>query len=201
MAATGSRAPVARRVLASSGMRGRTLVLASLLLLPLAAPAEELNRVAIGDLPGTDGRWQEGAVVVRAPAGEVQRWLSDVRDWPARFPDVEWSRDVGTTADGRRIIRFRSRAIGRPMTIRIRERPGLIAYDGEGKDVTTQGKNWVEPLDGERTRVILQTTAEVHGALGTFVSARMKRDRARRKLAADLGAIVKLANGSAATRP
>ena len=177
-------------------MRSRRILwLLAGVLLPLAVPAEELNRVAIGDLPGTHGSWQEGQVIVAAPASEVQRWLSDTRTWPSRFPDVQWTQELGTTSDGRRIVRFRSRTIGRPLTVRLRERPGLIAYDGEGKDVTTQGKNWIEPLGRDRTRVVMQTSAEVHGALGAFVSAKMKRERARRKLARDLDAIVKLAGG------
>lgn len=162
----------------------------------LSAPsgsAEELNRVVIGDLPGSGGRWQSGEVVVDAPAAKVQQWLSDAADWPARFPDVRWSKQVGSTSDGRRVVRFQSRAIGRTLTIRIREKPGLITYEGEGKDVTTRGKNYIEPLGGGRTRVVLQTTAEVHGALGAFVSDKMKRDRAQRKLSADLRALVDLA--------
>jgi hypothetical protein len=158
------------------------------------ATAQELNRVAIGDLPGTNGAWQRGEVVVAAPAAEVQRWLSDTSAWPNRFPDVEWSRQLGTTADGRRIVRFRSRTIGRPITVRIREQPGLLSYEGEGKDVTTRGKNYVERVDDRRTRVVLQTTSDVHGALGAFVSNDSKRDRERRKLAADLDALVKLSS-------
>lgn len=177
-------------------MRARWSWLAPCVLLSSVATAGELNRVSIGDLPGSDGRWQQGEVVVPAPAARVQAWLSDAGGWPGRFPDVEWARELGTTPDGRRVVRFRSHAIGRPMTIRIRERPGLIAYDGAGKDVTTQGKNWVEPLGPDRTRVVLQTTADVHGALGAFVTAKMKRQRARKKLAADLNALVRLSNGA-----
>ncbi|MCU1279148.1 MAG: hypothetical protein JWM53_2694 [bacterium] len=171
------------------------------LLLSLSATAQELDKVTIGDLPGTDGTWQTGEVVVAAPAAEVQAWLSDAPDWPARFPDVEWAHALGTTADGRRIVQFSSRAIGRPMTIRVREQPGLISYDGEGKDVTTRGKNYIERLGERRTRVVLQTTAEVHGAIGAFASDKMKRERARRKLTADLDALVKLANHQATTAP
>jgi carbon monoxide dehydrogenase subunit G len=169
------------------------------LVLSLSATAQELDRVTIGDLPGTNGSWQTGEVVVAAPAAEVQQWLSDAPDWPARFPDVEWAHALGTTEDGRRIVQFRSRAIGRPITIRVREQPGLIAYDGEGKDVTTRGKNYIERLGERRTRVVLQTTAEVHGAAGAFASEKMKRERARRKLSADLDALVELAHRQAAT--
>jgi hypothetical protein len=188
------RAPVAWRMRACLGMRLGSIVAVVSCVLSLSprAPAEELDRVTIGDLPGSGGRWQVGEVVVAAPAAEVQAWLSDAPAWPARFPDVTWARALGTTADGRRIIRFQSRAIGRPLTVRIREQPGLISYDGEGKNVTTRGKSYIEPLGARRTRVVLQTTAEVHGALGAFVSADMKRARARRKLTADLDALVEL---------
>jgi hypothetical protein len=191
-----------RRMRAWSGMRLAAIIAlfasaSSLLVASPDARAEELNRVAIGDLPGSDGRWQVGEVVVSAPAAEVQRWLSDTSAWPARFPDVKWSQRLGTTPDGRRIIRFQSRAIGRALTIRIREQPGLISYDGEGKDVTTRGKNYIEALGERRTRVVLQTTADVHGALGAFVSGKMKRERAERKLKADLDAVVELAKKAA----
>ncbi len=190
-------ASAVRRMRPADHMRLPSMLFVTLALLASpSATGQELNRVAIGDLPGTNGAWQEGEVVVAAPAGTVQRWLSDTADWPAHFPDVQWSRQLGTTPDGRRVVRFRSRVIGRPLTIRIREQPGLIAYDGEGKDVTTRGKNYIEPLGDGRTRVVLQTTSEVHGALGAFVSDKTKRERARRKLAADLDALVKLANGN-----
>lgn len=174
-------------------MRARPLLFAALLLAG-AASAEVLDQVWVGDVPGTKGSWQQGIVTVRAPAEEVQRWLGDTRSWPARFSDVEWVHDGGTLPDGRHLIRFRSRLIGRPITLRMREQPGLFEYDGEGKDVTTRGKSYVERVGDGRTRVVMQTTSEVHGALGAFTSAKMKRDRARRKLSSDLAAIVGMAN-------
>src|SRR5436305_1090782 len=98
----------------------------------LAAP---LNSVVVGDLPGSGGRWQSGEVTIAVPAAEVQRWFSDVRNWPARFPDDSWARDLGRTPDGRRLADFRSNAIGRTLHLQMHEQPGLITYVGSGKDV------------------------------------------------------------------
>lgn len=168
-------------------------------LLVTAATAQPVDRVSIHDLPGTDGEWQVGEVVVAAPAAQVQQWLADARDWPARFPDVQWAQDLGSTPDGRRIIRFRSRTLGRTMTVRVRERPGLIEYEGEGKDVTTQGKNIIQALDAHHARVMMQTSGDVHGALRMFATKNVKRERARKKLAADLNALVNLTHTTAST--
>jgi hypothetical protein len=180
----------------------RALAILSLLLLPSLATAQPLDRVVVHDLPNTSGKWQVGEVVVAAPAGQVQHWLSDANSWPVRFPDTQWAKRIGTTPDGRNIIRFKSRVIGRPLTIRIRERPGFMEYDGEGKDVTTQGKNFIERLDSRHTRVVMQTSSEVSGALRMFASPKTKRDRAQRKLNADLQALVRLSHATAAaSRP
>ena len=100
---------------------------------------------------------------------------------------------LGTSADGRTIVRFRSRIIGRTMTIRIRQSHAGSEYDGEGKDVTTQGKIRLDPVDARQTRVTMQTTSEVHGLAGAFASEGMKRDRARKKLRSDLEALRGLA--------
>jgi hypothetical protein len=165
----------------------------------LAAVAP-LDTVAVGDLPGTDGNWQWGAVTVAAPATVVQQWFSDAPRWAMRFPDTQWSQPLGTTADGRQVVRFRSRVIGRPITLWLRERPGNIVYDGKGKDVHTQGKLFFEPIDARHTRVILQSTSEVHGAAGLFASPKMRRDRAQRKFRADLQAVVQLSHQWGARR-
>jgi carbon monoxide dehydrogenase subunit G len=171
----------------------------STLLWVTSATAQPVDRVTVHDLPGTDGRWQAGEVVVAAPAAQVQAWLQDARNWPARFPDVQSAEELGSTPDGRHIIRFRSRVLGRTMTVRVREQPGLIEYEGEGKNVTTQGKQIIEAVDDRHTRVIMQTSADVHGALRMFVNDNMKRDRARRKLTADLNALVQLTHATAST--
>jgi hypothetical protein len=162
--------------------------------------SQPLGTITVGDVPGSDGNWQYGSVTVAAPAKEVQRWFGDASRWAARFPDTEWSEVQGRTAAGREVVRFRSHIIGRTLTLWLREQPGLITYDGEGKDVTTQGKIYITALGPERTRVIMQSTSDVHGAAGLFASAKMRRERARKKFRADLGAVVRMSNAWAAAQ-
>lgn len=165
------------------------------LLAPLAAAQPQpLNTITVGDVPGTEGNWQYGQVVVNAPAPLVQRWFSDAARWSARFPDTEWSHVRGRTADGRLVVQFRSRIIGRTLTLWLRERPGLITYDGQGKNVTTQGKIYISALGPTRTRVVMQSTSQVHGAAGIFASKKARRSRAQKKFRADLNAVIRMSN-------
>ena len=174
-----------------------TLALATLA--PAArAQTRPLGVVTVGDLPGTDARWQQGEVTVAAPAAEVQRWFTDAPRWPQRFPDDEFARVLGRTADGRQLVQFRSRILGRTINVRIREQPGLITYDGWGKGINTQGKILIQALGPNRTRVIMQTTGELHGLVGVFGKGE-KRKRALAKLRADLEAAARLARATAAT--
>jgi hypothetical protein len=163
--------------------------------LVLAGTATAAPLITTGDLPGTNGRWQQGEAIVNAPPLQVQTWLSDYGSWPDHFDDVIWTQVVGTTPDGRRVVRFRSRILERTMTIRVRDVPNQIDYEGEGPSVTTQGKIFIQDVGGGRTRVLMQTTANVHGALGAFVTEGMKRDRARKKLRSDLASLVRLSGG------
>jgi len=161
---------------------------------------QPLDVVTVGDLPGTNGAWQFGEVTVAAPADQVHRWFDEVGRWQGRFPDIEWVQALGATPDGRRIVRFRSSIIGRTMTIRMREQPGSIVYDGEGKDVTTRGKILIERRADRTTHVILQSTTEVHGAAGLFASKNLKRERAHRKFRSDLTSIARLSHTWAAAQ-
>jgi hypothetical protein len=174
-----------------------SIVVTSLAASALALP---LNTVSVGDLPGTNGSWQVGEVTVAAPPDEVQRWFSEATQWAPRFSDDAWSRDLGHAPDGTHVAEFYSRVLGRALTVRLREQPGLIAYDGSGKGITTQGKIYIMPAGPGRTRVVMQTSGQLHGALGAVVSERMKRKRALNKLEADLNAVVRLANSYATTR-
>lgn len=159
----------------------------------------QLNQVRVGDLPGTSARWQSGEVTVAAPAAEVQRWLSDAAAWPERFPDDKWAKVIGVAPDGRKVVQFRSKILGRPLTLRMREKPGSIVYDGEGKGVHTQGKILIQSLGPERTRVVMQSSAELHGATAALITEKGKRNRALKKLTADLNSIVRLSHAYAAT--
>jgi hypothetical protein len=162
------------------------------------AGAETPGAVSVGDLPGTDRRWQMGQVTVPVPAPVVQRWFSEADHWAARFPDDKWARDLGRTPDGRHVAEFHSNAIGRTLTVRMREQQGLITYDGSGKGITTQGKIFIEPAGPGQTKVIMQTTGELRGFAGAFAPESVKRKRAIKKLTADLNALVRLSNEYAA---
>jgi len=157
-----------------------------------AARAAALDQVVLGDMPNTNGAWQSGEVTVAAPPAEVQRWYSDVSRWTERFPDDKSARDLGRAPDGRRLAELHSRALGKTLTVRMRERPGLIEYDGEGRGVKTQGKIFFVPAGPGRTRVVMQTTGELHGITGVLATEDMKRDRALKKLGSDLEATVRL---------
>jgi Polyketide cyclase / dehydrase and lipid transport len=183
-------------------MRARIVasLVAGVLAVAGAAHAEQLNRVVVGDVEGTDGRWQAGQVVVAAPAKEVQRWFADVPNWPLRFPDDEKVRDFGRDDKGRRVAEFHSRSLGRTLTVHLREQPGLITYEGTGRGITTQGRVTFEALGPDRTRITIATTGELHGAVGVLVSPEMKRKRALKKLTVDLNAAVSQADAYAAAR-
>ena len=172
------------------------------LLMPLAGGGiarAQLNQVKVGDLPGSNGAWQTGEVTVAAPAEEVQRWFADAAAWPSRFPDDRWVKVMGTAPDGRQVVQFRSKILGRDLTLRLREQPGSIVYDGEGKGVRLQGKIYIQSLGPQLTHVVLQTSANLHGTTAALISEKSKRTRALKKLSSDLNAIVRLSHAYAAT--
>ncbi len=175
----------------------RTLSIVSFLSVAALAGAQPLGQVSVGDLPGTNGRWQMGEVTVAAPADEVQRWFSDAPRWPQRFPDDEYARVVGRAPDGRLVVEFKSKILGRAMTLHLRDQRGLITYDGVGKGINTQGKIMINALGPNQTRIVMQTTGELHGLVGVFGKGE-KRKRALAKLRSDLDACARLARASAA---
>jgi carbon monoxide dehydrogenase subunit G len=180
-------------------MRFTSAIVVGMMALAGAAGAQPIDQVRVGDLPGTNQDWQEGQVVVAAPAAEVQRWFTDASQWAARFPDDSDVRDYGRMADGRHVVRFHSNALGRTLTVAMTEQPGLITYEGKGKDVKTHGKIYIQPLGPSLTRITMQTTGELHGIAGVFGTENMKRSRALKKLSSDLYAAVRLSKAYAAT--
>jgi carbon monoxide dehydrogenase subunit G len=167
----------------------------SVMMVALAGAAQAATVIRLGDLPGSHGHWQQGETTLAAPQEKVRQWLTSYDQWPQLFPDIQSAQRLGATPDGRTLVRFRSRILDRTMTIRVREYPDLLAYDGEGPNVTTQGKIFIEDVGGGRTHVVMQTTAQVHGMVGIFATEGFKRDRALKKLRADLTALVHLAGG------
>jgi hypothetical protein len=174
-------------------MRARCLLLAGALAAATVAAAavEQPGDIVVGELPGTHGQWVYGEAVVAAPSTVVQRWLGDVPAWSKRYPDVQWAQSLGTNKAGEHIVRFRSSIIGRTVTLRMREAPGRITYEGEAKNVTTRGRIFVDAIDASNTRVTLQSTAEVHGLAGVFATQSLKRQRAQQKIRSDLTTLVR----------
>ncbi len=158
-------------------------------MLVLAVPAFAAGgKIEVGDVAGSDGNWQQGRAVVDAPLDQVRGWFTDFANWPANFPDVTSAKVLASGPDTAR-LRFRSRIIGRELTIDVHWTAREITYHGTGKNVAVQGKIEMRPIDAKRTEVVLQTTADVHGLAGAFASKGYKRQHAFKKLRSDLAAI------------
>jgi carbon monoxide dehydrogenase subunit G len=177
-----ARFPRAARLLA--------FVVAGVALVAVAAPAT--GPVQLGDVPGTNGQWQQGSSVIAAPLDEVRGWLTDFNAWPKLFPDVQ-SASVLQHDGNAYTVRFRSNIVGRDMTLRLAVAPRVVVYTGSGKNVTSQGKVTLKPIDRNHTEVLMQSSAEVHGFAGAFASKGMKRKRAFKKISSDLTTLHSLA--------
>jgi carbon monoxide dehydrogenase subunit G len=163
-------------------------------MLALGAPGWAAGAAGIEthDVAGSDGNWQEGRAVIDAPLDEVRGWLVDFEHWPQRFPDVTSAKVLARAGGDQAKLRFRSKTIGRELTIDLRWTAREITYRGAGKNVDVQGKITMRPIDAGHTEVVMQSTADVHGLTGAFASKGMKRERAFKKLRADLGALERL---------
>ena len=163
--------------------------------LALGAPAWGATGAAgieTRDVAGSNGNWQEGSATIAAPLAEVRGWLTDFEHWPQRFPDVTAAKVLARSGDSA-TLRFRSKTIGRELTIKLRWTEREINYVGAGKNVNVQGKIALTPKGDGATQVIMQSTADVHGLSGAFATQGLKRDRAFKKLRADLGALERMA--------
>jgi hypothetical protein len=169
----------------------RAAVLALLVALPPLARAD--GEIDLHDLANTDGEWQEGAAIVRAPRAEVQRWLTEYAAWPGRFPDVEWSEVLPDDAQGRHVIKFRSRIADAILTVHEAVAPGLLVFEGSAPYIHTQGRIHLIDLGDGTTRVLMQSTAEVHGFYKIFATKRLKRTRAYKVTRSHLTALHALA--------
>jgi hypothetical protein len=167
-------------------------LVATLAVVTLLGGVALAGEIRTSDVPGSDGNWQEARAVIDAPLPEVRAWLIDYDHWPQHFGDIKWAQTLsrsGNTA----VIRFRSRIVGRDMTMGVRWSGNGIDYRGRGKNVDAQGKIRLRPVDAGHTEVVMQSTAEVHGLPGAFASQGMKRKRAFKKMSADLASLEKLA--------
>ena len=132
--------------------------------------------------------------MVPAPPSAVRGWLTDYAHWMGNFPDVQSVEILSASPDGSASVRFKSSILDRTITVQIRQTPQGLSFTGTGKGVTTQGRTYLIPLADGRTRVVMQTSAEVHGALRLIVSEDLKRSRARKKLYSDLASLDRLAS-------
>jgi hypothetical protein len=164
----------------------------ALLLVALAAPARAYP-MQLHDLPGTDGRWTEGVAVVNAPPAQVHEWLTDYARWPERFPDMAWTQSLGDDERGRHIVRFRSILANRTFTIHEAVSPNLLVFDGWAPNVHIQGRIWLEDAGDGKTRVVMQSTNEVHGFIGLFATHNYRRRASLAAIATQLRALLDLA--------
>lgn len=152
------------------------------------APAIDLH-----DLPDSDGEWQEGVALIAAPQETVRYWLTDYAAWSQRFPDMEWSEVLPDDERGRHLVRFRSRIANCVFLIAEEVQPGLLVFDGFAPHIHTQGRIYLVPEGPGRTRVLMQSTAEVHGFIGLFATKGYKRSSAFKVTRSHLTALLALA--------
>ncbi len=151
----------------------------------------------LADLANSHGDWQQGSAVVDASRDQVRQWLTDYRDWPRHFPDIEWSEVLPDDSAGRHVVRFRSKIADRMIVVHEAIEPGLLVFEGFSPNIHTQGRIHLIPLGDGSTRVVMQSTTEVHGFIGIFATRGLKRDRAFKVTRAHLDALVNLSQGAA----
>jgi len=173
----------------------RSVLLISLIsLLPPAAFAQaQWPQIELTDLPGTNGEWQEGAAVIPAPREKVLEWLTDYPAWPERFPDIEWAQVLPDDAEGRHVIKFRSRIAEATLTVHEAVSPALLVFEGSATFAYTQGRIHLIDLGNGTTRVLMQSTAQARGIAKLFATKALKRRRAHQVSTSHLLALWHLA--------
>jgi hypothetical protein len=164
-----------------------------LALVPVVAAQAGPARIELRDLPGTRGEWQEGEAVIPAPRDQVRYWLTDYGNWPRRFPDIGWSTVLPDDAQGRHVVRFSSHIVDAIITVHEEVRPDLLVFSGTAPYTHTQGRIYLIDLGDGTTRVLMQSSAEVHGFWKIFATKGLKRDRAYRVTRSHLQALHDLA--------
>jgi hypothetical protein len=165
-------------------------VIAPLVFVALLAPG---NAIDLHELSGSGALWTEGIAVVPAPPARVHEWLTDYAHWVGRFPDMASAQYLGDDDRGRHIVRFHSYLANRTFTIHESVAPTLLAFDGWAPNVHTQGRIWILDNGDGRTRVIMQSTNEVHGFIGLFATRNYRRRAAFAATSSHLRALLDLA--------
>jgi hypothetical protein len=160
------------------------------------AHAQAKLAIELRDLPDTSGTWQEGAAVIPAHRDRIRAWLTDYILWPSRFPDIEWSQVLGDDPQGRHIVRFRSRIADAVLTVHEAVSPELLVFEGTATMAHTQGRIHLVDLGNGSTRVLMQSTVEVHGLARLFATQKVKRERAHAAATSHLAALWNLAKAA-----
>jgi hypothetical protein len=137
---------------------------------------EASGKIDLHDLPGTNGEWQEGVAIIPAPRDQIRAWLIDYPNWPKRFPDIGWSTVLPDDAKGRHVVRFSSHIVDAIITVHEAVTPNLLVFEGTAPYTHTQGRIHLIDLGDGTTKVLMQSTAEVHGFYKIFATKRLKRD-------------------------
>jgi hypothetical protein len=158
-----------------------------------ALSVQAAPNIVLRDLPGTRGEWQEGEAVIPAPPDQVRAWLTDYRNWPRRFPDVGWSTVLPDDGNGWHVVRFSSRIVDSIITVHEKIEPRLLVFWGTAPYTRTQGRIHLIDLGDGTTRVLMQSSADVHGFYKIFATKGLKRDRAYKVTRSHLQALYDLA--------
>jgi hypothetical protein len=161
--------------------------------LALVAVASAEPPIVLRDLPGTNGEWQEGEAVIPAPRDRVRGWLTDYPNWPKRFPDIGWSMVLGDDEKGWHVVRFSSRIVDAIITVHEEVLPDRLVFWGTAPYTYTQGRIHLIDLGNGTTRVLMQSSAQVHGFWKIFATRGLKRERAFRVTRSHLQALLDLA--------
>jgi hypothetical protein len=164
----------------------------SLTIVALAGVSRADLNIQFGEVRGSEGQWHEGTAIIPAPIDQVRGWLTDYAHWPQLFSDISEAWVEGHTPDGAAIVHFRSRIAGREIVIRERVTPFGLAYEGESRRVTVQGRIYLTDLGNGTTRVSMQSSADVHGILRPFATAGLKRTHEYAHMRSDLTSLYQL---------
>jgi carbon monoxide dehydrogenase subunit G len=160
------------------------LTIAGLLAVALHAPSTADVRI---DERGD--HWTEAVVTVDASPEEVYALATDYARWTETFSDIESMKvERGGREDAR--VRFRSRALGRTVTVQFANVPNramrFVGVEGPPGG-SAKGEYAITPVDsGKRTMISARIYMDVDGVAALFVSERRVRGYRQAKLRADL---------------
>lgn len=149
------------------------------------------DAVQLAELPG---HVSEGRVVIEATPQQIYDVVTAYEQWPQVFSDIiSVTVESGGREDAR--VQFRSRAIGREVTVEFDNDPGQsISFRGIKGPPGGRASGYYAliPLDdGKHTQVIARIYMDVVGAPGLFVREKSVRAIRQAKLKADLSDIAR----------